>query len=597
MRSESVSHRAGFRSAFLIAALATLVGCGGGGGGDSGPSGPPALAANAGPDQVVTQGDSVTLSAAGSTIPATTTPTYQWQFLGDNLGPAPVLSGADTATLSFFAPGTTDGGGIERTLSFRLTVTAGGVSASDDVDVEVSPVGDALSVAELATLNLGNAARVVSVSCASPGNCSAGGYYSLEGTTALNTLREAFVVSQSNGVWGAATEVPGLAALNVGTWAEVLSVSCTSAGNCSAGGFYRDDEGQQGFLVSQIDGTWGAALTMPSTALNASNNAEVRSVSCTSPGNCTAGGNYAENSSFLQAFAVTQTDGVWGDPTGFFGIFDGLDRADFASVAAVSCGSAENCSAGGAFTFIRPGPVGPGRKVYVVTQSSGVWGLPPLVVPGSVELAVSEFASLLSLSCASPGNCTAGGWYGSAVGQNQGFVVSQINGVWDDAIPLPGLQALNVFANAQVLSVSCAGPGNCSAGGYFTAPGGGQAFVASQVGGVWGNATQVPGMTGLNVGGDAQVSSLSCASPGNCTAGGFYRNGDGAQGFVVSQSNGVWGAAVPVPGLVELNSGNSAQVLSVSCAEAGACSFAGYYSNAPGPFVTSDQGFVGSVGP
>jgi hypothetical protein len=46
---------------------------------------------------------------------------------------------------------------------------------------------------------------------------------------------QAFVVDESGGSWGAAEEVPGLAALNAGGWASVSSVSCPSAGNCAAG--------------------------------------------------------------------------------------------------------------------------------------------------------------------------------------------------------------------------------------------------------------------------------------------------------------------------------------------------------------------------
>jgi hypothetical protein len=42
------------------------------------------------------------------------------------------------------------------------------------------------------------------------------------------------------------------AALNRGGNAGVSSVSCASAGNCSAGGFYKDSSGhQQAFVVSQ----------------------------------------------------------------------------------------------------------------------------------------------------------------------------------------------------------------------------------------------------------------------------------------------------------------------------------------------------------
>ena len=64
----------------------------------------------------------------------------------------------------------------------------------------------------------------------------------------------------STGTWGNAEQVPGTAALNAGGIAEVDSVSCASAGNCSAGGSYADASfGQQAFVVSQVKGIWGTA--------------------------------------------------------------------------------------------------------------------------------------------------------------------------------------------------------------------------------------------------------------------------------------------------------------------------------------------------
>ena len=48
-------------------------------------------------------------------------------------------------------------------------------------------------------------------------------------------------------------------------------------------------------------------------------------------------------------------------------------------------------------------------------------------------------------------------------------------------------------------------------------PGGGQT-----AGPAWGRAVEVPGLGSLNKGGNAGVNSVSCASPGNCTAGGSY---------------------------------------------------------------------------
>src|SRR5258707_723912 len=76
---------------------------------------------------------------------------------------------------------------------------------------------------------------VATVSCAAAGNCAGGGLY----TDGLIN-QQAFVVSERNGTWGRARQVPGSGALNAGGEAVVGSVSCASAGNCAAGGSYTD---------------------------------------------------------------------------------------------------------------------------------------------------------------------------------------------------------------------------------------------------------------------------------------------------------------------------------------------------------------------
>src|SRR5216683_2611506 len=93
---------------------------------------------------------------------------------------------------------------------------------------------------------------------------------------------QAFVVSERHGLWGRAIEVPGSAALNKGGFANTMSVSCASAGNCAAGGFYTDGSGnEQAFVVSERHGLWGRAIEVPgSGALNKAQDAVVISVSC-----------------------------------------------------------------------------------------------------------------------------------------------------------------------------------------------------------------------------------------------------------------------------------------------------------------------------
>jgi hypothetical protein len=142
------------------------------------------------------------------------------------------------------------------------------------------------------------------VSCAAAGKCSGGGFYRDSPDTS-----QAFVVSEVNGTWHKAIEVPGTAALNQGRSAGTDLVSCAAAGNCGAAGGYVDNSGhRQVFVVSQVNGAWHPAIEVPGTAaLNRGGNAHIGALSCAAVGNCSAGGSYIDCSGRQQAFVVSQT--------------------------------------------------------------------------------------------------------------------------------------------------------------------------------------------------------------------------------------------------------------------------------------------------
>jgi hypothetical protein len=443
-----------------------------------------------------------------------------------------------------------------------------------------------------ATLNQGGAAEIDSVSCASAGDCSAGGYYS---DSSNNT--QLFVVSEVNGTWQQAEEVPGTAALDQGgngadVNADVNSVSCASAGDCSAGGYYADGSGnQQALVVSQVNGAWQQAEEVPGTAaLNKEGEAEVESVSCASAGDCSAGGSYLDGSGNEQAFVVSEVNGAWQNAqevSGTAALNQG--RVPGAEIESVSCASAGNCSAGGYYNN------GARLQLLVVSEVKGTWQQAE-EVPGTAALnqggkAANLNAGVHSVSCASAGNCSAGGYYTDHSGHQQAFVVSEVDGAWQNAQEAPGTAALNRGGGrgAEIESVSCASAGDCSAGGYYTDHSGHQqAFVVSQVDGAWRKAEEVPSSDALNQGGGV-VSSVSCASAGNCSAGGFYGDVVGvSRAFLVSEVNGTWQQAEEIPGTATLNQ-KSADVNSVSCASAGDCSAGGYYTDSSG----NQQAFVG----
>jgi hypothetical protein len=116
-------------------------------------------------------------------------------------------------------------------------------------------------------------------------------------------------------------------------------------------------------------------------------------------------------------------------------------------------------------------------------------------------------------------------------------VVSEKDGVWGRAEEVPGLAALRTGRFASVLSLSCAQPGDCGAGGFYEEVSFAvQGFVVSDTHGVWRRAEEVPGLAALNMNGDAAISSVSCTAPGECSAGGFYVDASGFQGFVVKET-------------------------------------------------------------
>jgi hypothetical protein len=419
---------------------------------------------------------------------------------------------------------------------------------------------------------VGENAGVDSLSCPSAGNCTASGEY-----TDSSGDQEVFVADEVGGTWGTATEIPGLAALNVGGYAQVTSVSCASAGNCATVGSYIDSSGSyQAFVANEVDGAWNDAIEVPGTsALNVGGRALVWSVSCPSAGNCTVGGYYSVSPGDQQAFVADQVDGAWGDAVEVPG------TAANAMVSSVSCASAGNCAAGGSYADSSGS-----EQAFVAEEVDGIWN-DAIEVPGTAALNIGGSAEASSVSCPSAGNCTIGGFYFDGSGDQQAFVADEVDSTWGDAIEVPGTGALNLGGSAHVTSVSCASGGNCSAVGEYADRTGeaqaGQSFVVSEVSGTWDEAIQVPG-TAAGAGEYAQVSSVSCASAGNCVAGGSYADSSGnVQAFVISEVSGTWGEALEVPGTAALNTGADADVLSVSCPPTGNCAAGGFYSeSSPG---------------
>jgi hypothetical protein len=216
----------------------------------------------------------------------------------------------------------------------------------DQVNGVWSP-GEAVTLPANASAYAG--ASLSEVACAK-GACTVLGTY-LTNTGAL----EALSASNVGGAWARASELtmPAGAAVNPHAYLYgFLGISCANAQNCAAGGQYRDASGNyQGFLVSEVNGTWTSAveLPLPTGAMSAGANGGVVSLTCPKAGDCRAGAAYLDASSNYQALTVTEVGGTWQSgakvtlPGGASTV--GVDGGIYAMV----CSSVNACTAIGSY--------------------------------------------------------------------------------------------------------------------------------------------------------------------------------------------------------------------------------------------------------
>lgn len=457
-------------------------------------------------------------------------------------------------------------------MTAQPAATPGPASAGAARPAAAARWGAALEVPGIARLNAGGEAFVLSLGCASAGNCAAGGMY----RDRLGRA-QAFLVNQSRGRWGRAEEVPGTAPLNAGGDGGIVAVSCPLAGHCTAVGLYLDRRGHyHSFAAAQRNGRWGRAAQIPGPAkLSAGGNVEVGALSCAAAGDCTAVGYYTERGGREQAFADSAVNGRWGRAAAMPGLA-ALNTGGFVEIGTVSCARPGYCSTGGAY---KTGSAS--IQAFVDNQRQGRWGTAQ-EVPGTAALNAGGNADITTVSCTAAGTCSAGGVYVDASGSTQALVVAETNGTWRTAKEAPGTAALNAGGFAGIDSMSCAKPGNCSAGGSFTSRlGDTEAFVITEKHGRWGQAEEAPGTAALNTGGFASVDSVSCWSAGQCSAGGSYLTRAGTQAFVIDQNNGIWGKAQRIPDSTALNKAGFSRIISVSCRPTGRCSAGGVYWDRP----------------
>ena len=331
----------------------------------------------------------------------------------------------------------------------------------------------------LATASLGfHNESVDTLSCWSPGNCAA------LGSTYNNN--DPFFVRVTNGRSG----TPVLFKQSGSTIdGGIYGLSCTSANSCVAVGHVWTGN-NPAIIVTMTNGIWGQPLELTGEGggLQGTGNG-LQSVSCSSPGNCTAVGIGADNN----AMAIDEVHGKWGTPRSISGIQDNADGSSFNSV---NCWASEHCVATGE-TFANSGavilgverPSSNGGQWTITTLGSGLGadaggnavsctGTFCVMVGASHALAKPGVTAVFThghwgslhaigtngfqptaVSCISMSSCVA---VGSDAANESSYSLKTVHG-WGSTIEIPTLK--NASMSPYLTSVACDRKTGCLAGG------------------------------------------------------------------------------------------------------------------------------------
>jgi hypothetical protein len=190
-----------------------------------------------------------------------------------------------------------------------------------------------------------------SVACPAVGSCIAVGDYFVGPFDDASTSLRPMVASQSGGVWGAASQYLGLppnASPTVGT-ASLESVACPGTESCVAVGRYTDDTGTpKAMIASESDGVWGQASEVaPPAGTPVGDSVGLDSVACQPSGPCVAVGYYITAADERQAMALSQSGGVWGAASAIVLPTDAASTEPQPYLASVSCPATGACVAVG----------------------------------------------------------------------------------------------------------------------------------------------------------------------------------------------------------------------------------------------------------
>jgi hypothetical protein len=408
--------------------------------------------------------------------------------------------------------------------------------------------------------------------------------------------------------WGRPTPVPVPQVRGSDEEVLINAISCTSGSACSAGGSISTSKTTDALVLDESKGHWERAETIRGTSSSQHvDNATIEALSCSSPGNCSAGGSFINGAGLTRsellggqgpttAFVVDEVHGKWGRAHALAGVVAPANE-EGATISYLSCPTNGNCAAAGTFASV---PCADGdndcvlagatykrqfERSFVVNEVRGVWGSPQWLRNANR----GEYPNLTGLSCGAPGTCAAVG-----TSQQGGFVANEVKGHWESSVLFPG-SSLPGQTSSMISAVSCGSRGDCSAGGSYTDNlGHTHPFLVDEISGTWQRAAAIKGAHRPALNQYAQIQTISCGSASHCTAFGesLGPRGAGLFFFVLNKRSNAWSSVrlEPVSNAFAFRGFSGSDM---ACSAGTSCTIAGSYftlDSATRPYALSEEG-------
>jgi len=359
----------------------------------------------------------------------------------------------------------------------------------------------------------------LAVSCTSPTACTAGGA-SLDSSDTSVPLAERWDGTR----WRVqATRVP---AGSIGS--GFAGMSCSSATACTAAGSYGTSTGSSVMLAERWNGTAWSIQATPSPA--GATGSELLAVSCTATGACTAAGSVTISAAGAAGHSGGRSTTVglaerWNGTTWRAQVIPGPGRSISTGFSAVSCSAPTACTAAGNYD----------TTSHLSRPVAAAWGGKNWHRQATPARAGASAANgLVGVSCASARTCIAVGYSTATTGESTTLAESWDGSRWRiQPSPVPA-----GTVSAGLSGVSCLSPRACTAVGQFFSSAQRELPLAMRWDGTAWRIQPVPSPAGARQG--AELSAVSCPSANRCFAVGQYFTKSGSVALAEMWNGARW---------------------------------------------------------